>query len=70
MSQVQSKHAESQLTEEAMKDIPTPENVPNPSSNTSVLLSNKGVKKVIFHEGFKFRYDKVYNGTEYYMCDV
>ncbi|XP_055309109.1 uncharacterized protein LOC129572999, partial [Sitodiplosis mosellana] len=37
---------------------------------TDVLLSNKGVRKVIFYDGYKYRFDKVHNGTEYYFCDT
>lgn len=34
-----------------------------------VFLSNKGGKKVIFHNGYQYRYDKVYGGKEYFMCN-
>lgn len=54
---------------EKVQDKLTEENGSNPSSSTSVLLSNKGKNKVIFHGGHKFRFDKVYNGVEYYMCE-
>ncbi|XP_031639266.1 uncharacterized protein LOC116351317 [Contarinia nasturtii] len=37
---------------------------------SKVIVSNKGIKKSIFFEGYKYRYDKTYNGTEYYMCDT
>lgn len=40
------------------------------SDNMSeVLLSNKRKRKVVFHSGQKYRYDKEHNGTEYYACD-
>lgn len=39
----------------------------------SVFLSNKGSnkggKKVVFHEGHKYCFEKLYGGVEYYVCD-
>lgn len=39
------------------------------SNPPQVLLSNKGVRKVIFYHGFKYSFEKEHNGTEYYKCD-
>ncbi|XP_055308126.1 uncharacterized protein LOC129572200, partial [Sitodiplosis mosellana] len=39
------------------------------STISEVFNSIKGVHRVIYHDGFKYRYDKKYKGVEYYTCD-
>lgn len=39
------------------------------SESSEMFLSNKGKKNLIFHQGYKYIFEKVHGPVEYYVCD-